>query len=244
MTTLDETAEAINQPSLDNEMQIFSPSIVSPTIRRLPELDSVIVSKKSAGFHQEDIDVFSDALQDALDEQPKFLIFDFAHRSVGWTKPSILDGMAELVHVSANLTANSSVVAIAWARGEIAGADLEFALSCSMIAAESRARFALSPYGSAYAFLARKIGVARAERAMLNGDVLDAAAMRDMLLVRHVEETGRDGDAAIEEFVGRNLRRHNALAYMYRAQRLVMPVPYELIRVAYDGQSKHGSHAA
>lgn len=233
MTALDGAVEALDRLDFDSETRIFPSRIVNVTIRKLPELDSVIVSKKAAGFRQEDIDAFSDALEDASDEEPKFLVFDFAHRSAAAAKQFTADGVAELVHAGANLIAHSSVVAIAWARGEMAGADLEFALSCSMIAAESRARFALSPYGSAYAFLARKIGVARAEQAILSGDVLDASAMRDMLLVRHVEETREGGDAAIEDFVGGNLRRHNALAYMYRAQRLVMPVPYELVRAAH-----------
>ena len=101
-----------------------------------------------------------------------------------------------------------------------------------MIAAERDARFALSPTGGAYAFLARKIGVARAERAMLDRDVFDAGQMRDLMLVRHVEEEG-GGDEAIDAFLARNLRRHNAMAHMYRAQRLVMPVPYELVRAAH-----------
>lgn len=234
MTALDEAVEALDRLAFDDETRIYAKRVANVTVRKLPELDSVIISKKAAGFRQDDIDAFSDALEDAVDEEPKFLVFDFAHRSAAaTTRQSTVEGMAELVHASANLIAHSSVVAIAWARGEMAGADLEFALSCSMIAAERQARFALSPYGCAYAFLARKIGVARAEQAILNSDVLDAATMRDMLLIRHVEEAGRNGDAAIWEFVGSSLRRHNALAHMYRAQRLVMPVPYELVRAAH-----------
>jgi len=233
MTTFDDAFEIANFIGAESGAQIFALSVDRVTVRRLPEFNSVIVSKLTAGFNSDDIRAFSDALEAALDEEPKFLVFDFAHRLGGSTTQYGLDGLPELVHGAANLIANSSVVAVAWARGEMIGADLEFALSCSMIAAESRASFALSPYGSAYAFLARKIGVSRAERAMLDRDVLTADAMREMLLVRHVENDAVDGDFAIEGFIARSLRRHNALSHMYKAQRLVMPVPYELVRAAH-----------
>jgi enoyl-CoA hydratase/carnithine racemase len=214
---------------------VFSSGADNVCVRRLPELSSFVVSKPTAGFSPEDIVAFGDVLEEALDENPKFLIFDFAHRSAEPEGQSANDGIAELVHTAANLIANSSTVAVAWARGEMVGADLEFALSCSMIAAEPCANFTLSPYGSAYAFLARKIGLARAERAMLDRERLGAHAMRDMLLARHVADSIGDGDDAIKEFLVKNLRRHNALSHMYRAQRLVMPVPYELVRSAHGG---------
>lgn len=231
--TFDGGLDVANGVNVDGGARIFSAGVDKVTVRRLPEQSSVIVCKRSPGFSSEDIGAFGDALEDALDEEPKFLVFDLAHRSGASTTRSGLDGLAELVHATANLIANSSVVAVAWARGEIVGADLEFALSCSMIAAERTASFTLSPHGSAYAFLARKIGLARAERAMLDRDRLSAEAMRDALLLRHVEDDVCDGDSAIEEFVTKNLRRHNALSHMYRAQRLVMPVPYELVRSAH-----------
>lgn len=212
---------------------IYGPKVVYEGLRKLEELDSVVVSKKSPGFRRDDIEMFSDALEEALDTSPKFLIFDFAHPAGFSETRNGFDGLPELIHACANLVSTSSVVAVAWVRGPMAGADLEFALSCSMIAAEAPATFALSPYGSAYAFLARKIGVARAEQIMLEHDVLDAAAMRDLLLIRHVEPAPCEDDTALQAFIGRSLRRHNALAHMYRAQRLVMPVPFELVRAAH-----------
>ncbi|PPQ29813.1 hypothetical protein CCR94_14295 [Rhodoblastus sphagnicola] len=217
----------------DGGARVFSAGDDKVSVRRLPELSSVIASKWTAGFGPDDIVAFGDVLEEALDENPKFLIFDFAHRSAGSATQSENDGLAELVHTAANLIANSSTVAVAWARGDMVGADLEFALACSMIAAEPCATFTLSPFGGAYAFLARKIGMARAERAMLDRERLSAHAMRDMLLARHVAEGIGDGDDAIIEFLNKNLRRHNALSHMYRAQRLVMPVPYELVRAAH-----------
>ncbi len=230
MLAMERGFEAV-APHIDGA-QILTSAEAGVTVRKLEHCDAVIVSKPSAGFGRAAVEAFSDAIEEALDENPKFIVFDFAHYAGAADDEPAPDNFCALVHANANLIAHSSAVAVAWARGEMAGADLEFALSCSMIAAERRARFALSPYGSAYSFLARKIGVARAERAMLDRDVLDAAAMRDMLLVRHVEEQDSAGDEAIESFLARSLRRHNALAFMYRAQRLVMPVPYELVRCA------------
>ena len=235
MLTMDRGSEVVTSLVVAAQTLGFPEGEVA--VRRLPEYESVIVSKPSAGFGRASVEAFSDALEAALDENPKFLVFDFAHQAGADEEAPAPDSFCALIHANANLIAQSSTVSVAWARGEIAGADLEFVLSCSMIAAEARARFTLSPYGGAYAFLARKIGVARAERAMLDRDVLDAAAMRDMLLVRHVEEENFDGrdncaDAAVENFLARSLRRHNALSFMYRAQRLVMPAPYEMIRAA------------
>lgn len=232
MSNIDRAFEIADLCDTDVRQALLS-KLTNVSTCDVPASDSIIVSKRSAGFNTCDISAFSDALERALDEQPKFVVFDFAHRLGGSTTSHASDGLAELVHATANLIASSSVVAVAWARGEMTGADLELALACSMIAAESSANFILSPYGSAYGFLARKIGMARAERAMLDREILSADAMREMMLVRHVENAIADDTAAIEDFLARSLRRHNALSHMYRAQRLVMPVPYELVRAAH-----------
>ncbi len=233
MLMFDEGLQSSGKRAHSELAVIHSPRAIYETSRKLVDLDSVVVSKTNSGFRREDIERFSDALEEALDEHPRFLVFDFAHRNGFSETRNGFDGLPELIHACANLIATSSVVAVAWVRGPMAGADLEFALACSMMAAEAPATFTLSPYGAAYAFLARKIGVARAEQIMLERDVLDAATMRDLLLIRHVESTPDENDLALNGFLGRSLRRHNALAHMYRAQRLVMPVSFELVRAAH-----------
>ena len=210
----------------------FAPAAPNPSVRKLDDLSTIIVRKNSPGFRAEDVHQFADALEEALDEQPKFLVFDFAHRSGLSNTHDGFSGFPELIHSCANLILNSSTIAVAWARGPMAGADLEFALSCSMIAAEAPATFMPSPHGTAYAFLARKIGLSKAERLMLESEELSAAAMKNMLLIRHVEESAENGDSGLENYIHSNIRRHNALAHMYRAQRLVMPVPFEMVKAA------------
>ncbi|MBG1233584.1 hypothetical protein [Aestuariivirga litoralis] len=211
---------------------VLSPLNQNPNIRKLDHLSTVIVRKYTSGFEVENIREFADALEEALDEHSKFLVFDFAHHSDLSNARQGSSGFSELIHTCANLIINSPTITVAWARGPIAGADLEFALSCSMIAAEAPAVFLPTPHGTAYAFLARKIGLSRAESMMLEGAELSAATMKDMLLIRHIEESRDEGDAGLENYIRSNMRRHNALVHMYKAQRLVMPVPFELVKAA------------
>jgi enoyl-CoA hydratase/carnithine racemase len=201
-------------------------------IRKVEEFSTVIIRKNMPGFRLQQVEAFADALEAALDEQPKFLVFDFAHQHNLSNEQEDLSGFAELIHASANLIINSSTISIAWARGQMAGSDLEFALSCSMMAAQCPATFIPSPRGTAYTFLARKIGLARAESLMLERKELDAQTMKNLLLIRHLEEAAQPDDTGILNYVQANTRRHNAYVHLYRAQRLVMPVPFEMVRAA------------
>lgn len=232
MKVLNEALSDINGLNSYGGGGVFAPRDHGPVVRKLDDLSAVIVRKRTPGFQAEQVQEFADALEEALDDQPKFLVFDFAHRSGLSNRRDSSNGFPELIHACANLILNSSTIALAWARGPMAGTDLEFALSCSMIAAEAQATFLPSPHGTAYPFLARKIGLSRAERLMLEGEEITAAAMKDLLLIRHIEDAADESDAGMENFIRASLRRHNALAHMYKAQRLVMPVSFEMVRAA------------
>jgi len=232
MNMVSEALNQVNGLSGFGSGDMFAARKDSASVRKLDDLSAVIIRKQSAGFQAENVQAFADALEEALDEQPKFMVFDFAHRSHLTNARAGVAGFPELIHACANLIMNSSTIAVAWARGPMAGADLEFALSCSMIAAEAPATFLPSSHGTAYTFLARKIGLSRAENLMLESEELSAATMKNMLLARHVEEQVDGGDVAVENFIRTNMRRHNALAHMYKAQRLVMPVPFEMVKAA------------
>jgi enoyl-CoA hydratase/carnithine racemase len=153
--------------------------------------------------------------------QLKFIAFDFAHP--GDEEAMAGKGFDALVTDLADLILHAPVVSVGYARGSLSGADLELALACSMLVGEECARFsfAADPVSSVrtYGFLARKIGFVRAERLMERGEVLDAAQMRDLFLLKDVVKGGA-GLAGLDQFLRHTLRRHNSAYGIYRAQRI------------------------
>ena len=135
------------------------------------------------------------------------------------------EAFGKLITANAELILNAPVISIAWARSDLRGADLEFAMSCSTIVAQRGARFCFDE-GSADSFelynaLAQKIGFAKAERLMENEEVLSAEEMEELFLVKQVVEYD-DGRSGIERYVERLGRRYNASCGIFRAQRLSM----------------------
>ncbi len=127
----------------------------------------------------------------------------------------------------ANLILRAPVVSVAYVREFISGADLDLALACSMLVCEEGARFsfAADPVVSVttYALLAQKIGFVRAERLMEREEVLDAAQMRELFLLKETTEAG-SGLEGLEKFLHRSVRRHNSAYGIYRAQRIATPL--------------------
>jgi len=124
-------------------------------------------------------------------------------------------------------------VLVANARGDMSGADLEFALACSILIGEADARFsfAADPIASmaTYGFLAQKLGFVRAERLMERGEVLDAQQMHDLLLLKDVAEPGSAMDG-IREISDAHLKRHNSCYGIYRAHRMASPAVRQDLR--------------
>ena len=209
-------------------LEHLSAGIVS---RRLDGLDALVVTKFVAGFDDACVDALRRIVRDAAAGRPgrlKFLIFDFAHREAGESAGG--EGFEALVSEAANLILEAPVVSVAWSRGYMAGADLKFALACSMIVGEEGARysFAADPLAcvQTYSLLAQKIGFVRAERLMEGAEVLDGEAMRGLLLLKDLVRKG-PGLSGIKAFVGQRARRHNSSYGIYRAQRIAMPVTVE-----------------
>ncbi|MBI1866751.1 MAG: enoyl-CoA hydratase [Methylocystis sp.] len=201
------------------------------TLQRLEKLDTLVVSKSCSGFDRSCVDELADLLRRIGRGEPigeltglKYLVFDFAHEGAGAAEAA--DGFEELAATNAELILDAPVISIAWTRGFIIGADLDFALSCSMIVAERGARFSFEtdPIASigVYGSLAQKIGFVKAERLMENGEVVGADDMRNLLLVKQVadREAGLEG---IERYIGQCGRRYNASYSLFRAQRIAMP---------------------
>ncbi len=199
------------------------------TLHRLENLDTLVVRKPCRGFDRDCVDKLSELLRrigrgEGDLSRLKYLVFDFAHQGEGEAEAA--DGFEELASANAELILEAPVISIAWARGFMIGADLDFALSCSMIVAERGARFSfeVDPIASigVYGSLAQKIGFVRAERLMEHGVVLGAEEMRDLLLAKQVadREAGLEG---IELYVGKSSRRYNASYSLFRAQRIATP---------------------
>ncbi len=194
---------------------------------RIPALQTLVITKLVAGFDDDCVDSLRRIVDDVAAGRLgplKFLVLDFAHHmerdSEGGTD------FNRLVNEVAQLILRAPIVSVACVRANMAGADLELALACNMMIAETGRRFsfAADPALSlaTYGFLSQKIGFVRAERLMEIGESMDAGQMRDLLLVKATLERGA-GFGEVEQFLARALRRHNAAYAIYRAQRIASP---------------------
>jgi len=127
-------------------------------------------------------------------------------------------------------------VTIALVQGDALGGGFECALAHDLIVAERSAKFGLPevlfnlfPGMGAYSFLSRRIGRQAAERMILSGKVHTADELHEMGLVDIVAPDG-EGVEAVQEFVDRNDRWHNARLATYMARRRVDPVTLQELR--------------
>lgn len=225
-------------PALASERRDWAPSHTSEapsnalSMHWFPRRDALVVSKRAAGFDEASVSRYAALLRNVACGgfgRLKFLIFDFCHAE---PEPCALaaTGFETLAATNASLIVNVPVISVAWARTQLAGADLEFALSCSMIVGERGARFSFDadPANSVgmYGLLAQKIGFVKAERLMEGGEPITAEQMSDLFLVRHLAEQ-EEGFDEIERFVEKSTRRYNSSCNIYRAQRIAMPAIYE-----------------
>ncbi|WP_088345661.1 MULTISPECIES: crotonase/enoyl-CoA hydratase family protein [Rhodomicrobium] len=117
--------------------------------------------------------------------------------------------------------------------GDALGGGMESALSCDFIFAEEQAKFGLPEmlYGlfpgmGAYSFLMRRIGQAKTESLILQGDLYSASEMAEMDLVEKVVARG-SGRAEMNRHLGRLLRRFNASRAIYNARRRCFPIGFQ-----------------
>ena len=194
--------------------------------RQIASLDLLIVSKQRAGFDRSAVDGLRKLLDDLATGRVgpfKFLVFDLAMVDVDESKPAA--GYDDLIESLTNLIFEVPVITIAWVRQHVATSDLEFALACSMIVAEPKARFSfqtdiLTSLRS-YALLAHKLGFVQAERLMESGQTLEAHQMDDLLLLHSVVPAVA-GFEGVQQFVRARTSRHNSACGIYRAQRIAM----------------------
>jgi DSF synthase len=132
------------------------------------------------------------------------------------------------------------VITMALVQGDALGGGFECALSYDLIVAEKRAKlglpeilFNMFPGMGAVSFLARRLDRARAEKMILSGRVYTAEELHEMGVVDILAEDGM-GEAAVEEYIERNTRKHNALYFAQKARRRVNPITLEELRDIVD----------
>ena len=205
----------------------LAPTVGALALSRLAGSDTLLITKTAPGFDAASVAALRRIVDDAAHDRLgplKFIAFDFAHRGEG--DAAAAEGFHALVSEAANLILKAPVVTVAFARGHMQGADMEFALACNMMVAEPRARFLFAgdPIVSiaTYGFLAQKLGFVRAERLMEQLEELDVEEMQALLLVKDMGEHGQ-GLSGLERYLDRTARRHNSCYGIYRAQRIAAP---------------------
>ena len=204
----------------------------APAIRsfHVEAAEALVIRKDFAGLSAEWVAQARQLVRSAVAGgfgEIKFLVFDLA-AAAGDEAPRSEDAHLLLGEI-ANLILHAPIVTIAHARKTVGGADLELALACNMLICDEQAAFsfAADPVEAVatYVLLAQKIGFVRAERLMEREDLLSAAQMRELLLLKDTTAPGLGG---LEDFLVRAHRRHNSAAAMYRAQRIATPLIADL----------------
>jgi DSF synthase len=125
------------------------------------------------------------------------------------------------------------VTTIALIQGDAFGGGLEAALTSDIIIAERNSRmgfpeilFNLIPGHGAYSLVSRKIGVARAEKMILSGNLYRAEELHEFGLVDVLVGDG-EGEEAVYEYVRKQTRRSNGLMALHKARQRFNPVTYQ-----------------
>ena len=222
--SIDGGAAISGQLTLIGDTAAAASSTPGFSVTPAPRCEALVVTKLRAGLDAGLAANLAEIVQAAGAGRlgrPKYLVLDFAHApddAPGAFEP------AELAKDIADLVLRAPVVPVAFVRAPLSAADVELALSCSLVIAQASATFDfdVDPLQAfeLYALVAQKIGFVRTERLMEQGRKPDAAEMKDLLLVHDViAEDG--GLAPLEGLLERHLRRHNSFHSIYRAQRMV-----------------------
>lgn len=135
---------------------------------------------------------------------------------------------------------NAGVITIGLAQGDAMGGGWECLMSCDVLIAEKRARFALPevvfnmfPGMGAVSYLTRRLGVVQAEKIVMSGKVYTAEEMHALGAVDLVVEDG-EGLQAVQKHIQKGTARHNAHSAIYAARRRVSPVSLDELREVAD----------
>jgi DSF synthase len=127
----------------------------------------------------------------------------------------------------------SNLITISMVQGDALGGGFECALSSDVVIAEEGVHmglpeilFNMFPGMGAYSLLARRIGMREAEKMILCGRMLCAEELHAAGIVDVLAKRGA-AEAATNEWIARNSRRHNGTQAVFRARALVQPIKRE-----------------
>ena len=128
---------------------------------------------------------------------------------------------------------NLPIATISLIQGDALGGGLESALTSDIIIAERSSKmgfpeilFNLFPGMGAYSLVARKIGVAQAEKMILNGRIYSAEELHALGLVDVLAEDG-EGESAVHDYIRRQTRYSNGYLAVQKARQRFNPVTYQ-----------------
>jgi DSF synthase len=127
----------------------------------------------------------------------------------------------------------SPMISGALVAGDALGGGMESALSCDFILAEEQSKFGLPEmlYGlfpgmGAYSFLMRRLGQARSEMLITQGNLHSAAQLAEMGLVDRVVQRGAGRDE-MHRHLTKLQRRFGASIAIYNARRRTFPITFQ-----------------
>ena len=135
---------------------------------------------------------------------------------------------------------DTPVVTVALVQGDALGGGFECALAFDVIVAERSAKFGLPeilfnlfPGMGAYSFLSRRIGPVKAEQMIMSGRIYTATELHEMGIVDILAEDGM-GEEAVQDYIAKSARKHNAHRAIFQARRRVNPITLEELRDVVD----------
>ena len=134
---------------------------------------------------------------------------------------------------------DASIITISLVQGDALGGGLELALSSDIIVAEAGSRmglpeilFNLCPGMGAYSFLARRVGMRKAEELVLSGNIYSAEEFAELGIVDVVAPAG-EGERVVRDLIRKRKRHFNGASAIYGCRQHIWPVTHkELSKIA------------
>ncbi len=128
---------------------------------------------------------------------------------------------------------DASVITISLVQGDALGGGLELALASDIIVAERGARMGLPeilfnfcPGMGAYSFLARRVGMRKAEELLFSGNIYKAEDFAEMGVIDVLAPPGQ-GERIVNELIRKRKRQFNGACAIYGCRQHIWPVTHE-----------------
>ncbi len=156
-------------------------------------------------------------------------------------RDSLLDYATDCIDICHMFFTNLGLplTTISYVEGSALGGGFESAMSGNVLVAEKHSqmglpeiRFNLFPGMGAYSFLARKLGVVKAEEMITSGKIYNGIELYDIGVIDVLADSGK-GYQAVDDFIRKHRRAANGLRAIQAVRQLYNPVTYkELMNIA------------